>query len=289
MAHSFHDAKGNGKKQQHKKGEPFDPEELTRRLTAHLAEQKLKAKLRQDARAAKAAAQQSLVYHHVPKVAALAFARTTTPDTTRQIHKLSQPVLKQHLEHLSLDDYGVHQTCLQRTQALDYATVERDMLRNRNQFQWNHDMKEAAEVDLDRGVYKLPQRSFDSEYAHLKKGHEEGAQRTLSTEDTFWEEDQSSAPVPLVTKTSSKPIFDGRNDWAQQEEIDGNIGRMGKEKASPFLRKRDSIWILKGRKDKSGKLEKDDPVSVVGNSQSPPDISKTGRGSFLARFKRRPS
>lgn len=56
MTHPLRDLKGNGGKRKIKKGEPFDPEELSRRLTEHLVEQKLKAEKRREARALKAAA-----------------------------------------------------------------------------------------------------------------------------------------------------------------------------------------------------------------------------------------
>jgi len=150
-----------------KKGEPFDPEELSRRLKAHLSQQKIEAERR---RLARAAAQQKALYHHVPSGAAAAFEKTTTSEGLRQVHRLSQPALKQ-LDGLCLDDSVPGRplkTILQRTQALDQAAAERDTLRNRNQFQWTHGMEEAAGVDNERGIYKPPTRSFDA-YVFLLK------------------------------------------------------------------------------------------------------------------------
>jgi len=280
MTHPLRDPKSNGTKRV-KNGEPFDPEELSRRLTVYLSEQKLKMERR---RAAKEAAANN-VYHHVPKVAAAAFERTTTPDVLRQVHKLSQPALKQHLEVLSLDDPSLQTTSLQRTQALDQAVIERDMLRNRNQFQWNHDMEEAAEIDIERDVYKSPQRTFNSEFAISKSRHEKG-QRPLSTGDVFWEEDDP--PVTGIAKPKPKPAFNGRNDWAQRDDRE-NDEKVGKERSSLFLRKKDSIWVLKSRREKNGKQDKDEAVAEIGDFGSPPDGSKSRKSSFLARFKRHPS
>jgi hypothetical protein len=284
MIHRLRDPKCNGTKRQVKNGEPFDPEELSRRLIAHLAEQKLKADRRRDARAI--AAQQN--YHHVPKSAASAFERTATPDVLRKVHKLSQPAVNQHLEVLSLDDPNAQITSLQRTRALDRAVIERDMLRNRNQFQWDHDMEEAAEVDVDRDVYKPPQRTFNSEFADSRSRYDKNAQRPLSTGNIFWEEDEP--PINTKAKPKPKPAFEGRNDWAQREEGADDGRRVIKEISSPFLRKKDSIWILKGRKQRNGgKDENKALAAVVGDFGSPPDGSKRGRSSFLARFKRHPS
>src|SRR6266536_5759072 len=185
MTYPLRDRKGNGQKRKVKNGEPFDPEELTRRLTAHLIEQKTKQERRREARAAKAAAaaaQQDSVYHHVPKVAAAAFERTTTPDAMRQVHKLAQPAIKAHLEQLTIDDPlpGVPVTSLKKTQAMDQAMIERDLLRNRNQFQWDQAMEEAAEADVYRDVNKPPQRTFIDEFAHLRGGHVQKNTRPLS-------------------------------------------------------------------------------------------------------------
>jgi hypothetical protein len=283
MTHPLREPKKDGSRRRVKKGEPFDPEDLSRRLTAHLAEQKLKAE-RRHARAKAAAAQQ--IYHHVPKVAAADFERTATPvDTMRQVHKLSQPALKQRLENLSLDDPNPQATSLHRTQALDQAVVERDLLRNRNQFQWTHDMEEAAEVDMDRDVYKLPQRTFHSEIAR-KSRHE----KALSTGALFSDEDEPTVNTDKKPKPKPKPIFDGRNDWAQREEDHHNRKGVVKEQSNPALKKKDSIWLLGSRKEKSSKKQNKEEASTgSGEFGSSPDGIKGAKLGFLARFKRHPS
>ncbi|PSS06818.1 hypothetical protein M430DRAFT_111050 [Amorphotheca resinae ATCC 22711] len=288
MPHPLRDPQGSDARRQVKQGEPFDPEELSRRLARLLAEQKSTAELRRDARAAKAAevaaAQQNAGYHHVPKVAAAAFARTATPDVTRQIHELSRPALKQHLEGLRLKESHPQVTSLQRAQAMDQAMLEREMLSNRNQFQWTRAMEGAAEVDIERRVYKPARRSFIPEFAHLMDRSERSIQRPLSTGD-FLEEDEPQALKRARSRRA--PAFDGRNDWAQEE--DGRDGRPTiEEPASPALKKRDSIWILKGRREKPGRPDKDEAVVGIGDFTSP-DGSKSRRASFLARFRRRPS
>jgi hypothetical protein len=293
MTHPLRDPKGNGQKRKVKHGEPFDPEELTRRLTAHLIEQKAKQERRREARAAKAAtAQQDTVYHHVPKVAATAFERTTTPDAMRQVHKLAQSAIKAHLEQLTIDDPlpGVPVTSLKKTQAMDQAMIERDLLRNRNQFQWDQAMEEAAEADVYRDVYKPPQRTFIDEFAHLRGGHVQKNTRPLSTGDVFSEDDDAHA----TTKTKPKPKpagYDGndRHDWAQRDD-EAESGRK-KEGPTLFLRKKESSWILLGKKSpKSPKQDKDDGTAAIGDfGSSPPDGNKSGKARFLARFKRHPS
>ncbi|KAL5324175.1 hypothetical protein ACEPPN_008719 [Leptodophora sp. 'Broadleaf-Isolate-01'] len=281
MTHPLRDLKGNGGKRKIKKGEPFDPEELSRRLTEHLVEQKLKAEKRREARALKAAAlAQQNVYHHVPAVAALAFERTTTPEVMRQVHSLSKPVVKAHMERPSLEAPvpGQPYTSLQRTQAMDQANLEKELLRNRNQFQWDHDMEEAGHADMERDLYKPPQRTFNSDFAHLIGRHKKGAPRPLSTGDVCWQDDPPH--VPTKPKGPLKPQNDGndRHDWAQREEP---AETRKKDRTSPFLRKMESSWILMGKKEKIS-LKQD-----IGNVGPSPEGNR--KGNFLARFKRHPS
>lgn len=282
MTHPLRDPKGNGGRRKVKKGEPFDPEELSRRLTEHLAEQKLRAEKRREVRAAKAATlaqQNAAVYHHVPTVAAAAFERTTTPDVMRQVHKLAQPAIKAHLELLSLEDPlpGHPITSLQRTQAMDQAILEKEMLRNRNQFQWDHDMEEAAHADAERDLYKSPQRTFNSEFAHLRGRHKKGAPRPLSTGDVCWDEEEPS--IPTKPRGPIRPVNDGndRHDWAQRDDAEARK----KDKTSPFLRKMESSWILMSKREKVS-LKQD-----IGELASSAEGNR--KGGFLARFKRHPS
>lgn len=225
------------------------------------------------------------VYHHVPAVAARDMERTTTPiiGKDRKMHKLAEPVVKAHLARVSVDDNRPSQplTLLQKTIATDQAILETHLVRNRNQFQWTHDMEEAAEADEERDIYKPPQRTF-GEFAHLMGTHKKGAPRPLSTGDMFWDEEGSSPPQQ---KQKPKPaphdlVNDHRNDWVQRDD---KIENRQKEKASPFLRKMESSWMLMGKKEKTRRDE-----GIAGCGSSPPEGGKV-KGSFLARFKRHPS
>ena len=278
MAHPFRGPPSNRGNRRAPKGQPFDPEDLSRRLEFHIAEQKLRAEKRRTARQAK----EEGPHAYVPMVAAAAFQRTATRETVRQVHRLSQPALKQQAGHSSIDDPNRQLSDLQRTQAADKALVERHALRNRNQFQWMNGMEQAAAVDIQRDVYKLPQRTFISEFAQFKGRHVE---RPLSTGDVVSSEDDPTRGSKTNDRLNA--AFAGRNDWAQRDE--GDSGRLIKEKSSMFLRKKDSLWLMKGKREKHGKQDQDDAVIVIGDSGSSPNGSKSGSHSFLARFKRHPS
>lgn len=304
------------KAQQSKQGEPFDPEELSRRLQCYLINQRLKAEQRRNARAAKAAADfaaaekaaniaaleskdsspdQENVYHHVPKVAASSFSRTATPDPMRQIHKLAQPVALAQMENPTHEESGEPRVkSLKQTQAIDQATAEKEALRNRNQFQNTKAMGEAAEVaaevDARRDVYKSPQRTFMGEFSHLLPRHDRKTTRPLSMGDVL-EDDEPLALTRTRTRTSRKSKANGfdmneRTNWAQQDE---SAESKSTKKETSTVRRKPSSWILLGRRSPKLEKEKDEAVAGIGETGSPPDGSKSAKLGFLARFKRHPS
>ena len=103
MTHPLREPKREGRKPRIKQGEPFDPEDLSRRLTAHLAEEKAKVERRRAAREAKVA-DGAHFYHHVPLSAASAFERTTTQvDVMKSLPKAARPAVKAHLNALRIE------------------------------------------------------------------------------------------------------------------------------------------------------------------------------------------
>lgn len=309
MTYPLREANGPRKQQQQrvKQGEPFDPEDLTRRLQAYLAEQKIRAERRRIYRAQQAALAAAAAsneesnhpgsldvgaaghengYHHVPTVAASAFSRTTTPNPLRQIHALSQPAVKTHLEQIQPEHSN--SKGLKKTQAIDQAMAEREMLRQRNQFQRTQSMENAAEIDGYRGVFKPQQRSFVPDHSHLAVRQERKGARPLSTGDVVDEKEGSSAGEKLRRK--SKPNgFDmsERNNWTQEEHVE-MVKQKEKEKSSPSMRKKPSSWILLGKRSPKSDKDKDDAGAALNEVTSPTEgrFSKSG---FLARFKRHPS
>lgn len=286
MTHPLRDPRAAKRRPKH--GEPFDPSELSRRLEAHITEQKRQQSERRAARAAALpTCQKPEIYHHVPKVAAAAFARTTTQEGPRKIHRLSQIALQEQLKTFSLDNPHTGQPLagLQRSLAQDQVIMKQESLRSRNQFQWTRHMEEAVEIDADRDVYRAPQRTFEIG-ARTAQDERTGrrAPRPLSTGDLLSEEDDT----PMVSsKKKVKPFH--QNDWLQKEENedDPESIRKTKERLSPFMRKRDSVWIMKGRREKSRVDESDSTLNTCQNASSPDN--KASRGKFLSRFKRHPN
>ncbi|KAI9644300.1 hypothetical protein NHQ30_007656 [Ciborinia camelliae] len=245
-----------------KKGAPLDPDDLTRRLKAHIAQQKALADHRRAARVSMATG----VYHHVPQVAALSFANTATQDRLHQVHKLAEPALKS-LGYLTMDEGAGCQkptTILQKAQVIDHATAERTRTRNRNQYQWTTAIERAAELDAERDVYRCPRRTFNSDVAIV---HKSRVVRPMSMGDFLpWQEKEE----PKEAKREKND----RHDWTQRDES-GDARWSIKEMVAPLL----SLKVTKGKvHDGSG-----EDIKLL---KSP--VRTPRRASFFGRFKRNP-
>jgi hypothetical protein len=269
-------------KRRAKQGEPFDPEDLSRRLTAHLSEQKVKAEVRRAARDAKVkAAADAHLYHHVPTVAAADFERTMTPNVLRSVPKLARPVSRAHMEVRKVEGAGAAQpTSLKKPQAKDQGILERQPLSNRNQIPRTHGSEEVGEVDKERNVHKLPQRTFP-EFNQLEPMSCRSGPRPMSTGDVLWREELLAASRKPKPKSRLIHERSGRHDWTQRDD---EVDRKNEQKLSSQSRKKDSSWIMLGMK--SAKHESGIDNADISTSDT---SSSKSRGGFLARFKRHPS
>lgn len=224
----------------------------------------------------------------------------------RQIHKLAQPAVKQSREVLKVDKRSLV-TRLKRNQALDQATIERNLARNRNNFQWDQCMEDATEVDIARDLYSPPQRTFIAEFAHLRPKQPPittgiDHRRPLSTGDMMLDHDDDTHRAARITR-AVLPVYDpriDRTDWAQRDDEEeartkNGVGspttmEMEKEKEKA-PRKKESGWILRGIKSPRHEKEKEEVVSSAADfGSSPPEGGgRSAKASFLARFRRHPS
>ncbi|EPE32616.1 hypothetical protein GLAREA_07750 [Glarea lozoyensis ATCC 20868] len=283
MTHPLRDPNGRTQKRRvPKQSGPLDAEDLSRRLNQHLDEQKARALKRREIQIQKER-EAAGIYHHIPSVAADSFQRTATPDAlgTYKVHKLAAPAVKLAFVEPKLEPgHAGPTTLLKINQMRDQMSVEREMIRNRNQFQWTHGMEEALVSELDRDLYRPPQRTFQHETSHVRITHSKRAARPLSTGDIFTEEEGEvevrAKPVKLRGKAAAEVAKD-RHDWAQRDD---EVGQVKKQRSSIFLRKRDST----AKKERSGS---DETIKEEGEGASG-EVPATRKG-FLARFKRHPS
>lgn len=217
------------------------------------------------------------VYHHIPQVAALSFENTATQEKLRQVHKLSEPALR-NLGYLTVDEgvgegiggigsgyaYQKPTTVLQKAQVMDHATAEKTRIRNRNQYQWTSALERAAELDAERDVYRCPRRTFNSDVPVVHKSR--AIERPMSMGDFLpWEEKEEFK--------EPKRERNDRHDWTQRDES---------EDARRSMKERVGVLSLKLRK---GKVHD----GAGEESKSNPPVRSPMRASFFGRFKRSPS
>jgi hypothetical protein len=280
--------KTTGSQRRAKQGELFDPDELRRRLEAYLEEQKLQAERRRE----RAGVQKQSVYHHIPRVAAADFARTATPEIMghgdpgkQHVHKLGHIALKHHVDRVNIETLipGTSPLDLRYTQAIDQARMQRDLVGDRNQFQRTKNLEDAAEYDRERNLYKAPQRTFGSDPFHVAQ--RDTGIRPLSTGDVPWEGeiDTPSTIFHARTKPKTFPVHtaNDRQDWAQRDEAAVGTYRSVKQRVNPFLRRPDSIWMLKTRKEQNPLVSTTEPDHIASEVDA-----KRKKNHFLRRFMR---
>ncbi|KAM3066767.1 hypothetical protein ACMFMG_011837 [Clarireedia jacksonii] len=260
MTHPFRESKANGCPSRSKKRQALDPEDLSRRLALHLSEQRRLARAR--------VTEEHGPYHHVPQVAGVNFESTTTPDKMRQLRKLVQPAFK-NLEVLRFNErvHGKPATLLQRPKAMDLATAERNHLRNRHQHQWTTAIERAAELDNERGIYRFPQRTFETDIGPFVRRTRQ-MPRPMSLGDMLWERGEENCE-------ERKRDRNDRQDWSQSDENEVNVRRKIRDLVTPLL-------ALKTKMSKG----QDNGISMATGLVAAEEGHNVRRASFLARFKR---
>lgn len=267
----------------------LDPQDLTRRLNVVLAEQKARSERRKRAKAEAARAAESggaatvavapaqpETTHpdtarphrstddaaheeaYVPQTAAAQFERTTTTKTTAadskthqsHVHRLSRRALKFHLSGPTipaLTDPAA--TTADQARALKKAQQEREKVLERNQFQRDRLLEEAAEAEQERELRnrQLQLHSIEARLsgARFSEDHGETAPRLSGSDFLKKLESRESAVDGLECAELPHDVNEHRVDWTQSDERDG-AGPKDKS-AGPRLRKPESIWTLKGR------------------------------------------
>ena len=200
-----------------KKGEAFDPEELCRRLEKYRREEQ-EACRRRRARARDKKGDGSVEYRHVPQCAATSFARTATPDLRKEkeIHKLSRQVVQIQpsavdLKH-PLGNNGP--TIRQIVEEREMARLKMEATADRNQFQRNPALEEAARADQGRNLNKPQQRDF---VVRLSGGLPSNLRSPSGGDISEWDLSKVKRSAP-PRHIHGLPNPNDRNDWVQRDD-----------------------------------------------------------------------
>lgn len=209
-------------------------------------------------------------YRHTPQEAAEQFTRTTTIDGTRErrlVHNLSRAALEYHLEGVRIDRSALGDPGL--TPAVQARVLREDQryrqrLWNRNQFQCNQIIEEAAKQDerREQEESRYPP-NFKGELAKLKVkksclrlevhdlSHDRRRNNTIETAAALF-----AGPPAQSTSAMSEPRIGvvqnvvHRADWEQVEEVSRRSSFL-----PPILSKTSSIWTLKAFRTSIGEVK----------------------------------
>ncbi|KAH6688333.1 hypothetical protein F5X68DRAFT_79190 [Plectosphaerella plurivora] len=305
----------------------LDPQDLTRRLNVVLAEQKARSERRRRAKAeavrtaadggiaataavapARPETQPDAAMPHrstddtaheeayVPQNAAAQFERTTTTTKTTaadskthqgNVHRLSRRAMKSHLADVTtLIEPGA--TTAETARALKKAQHEREKVLDRNQFQRDRRLEEAAEADQERELRnrQLQMRSIEARLsgARFSEDNDETAPRLSGSDFLKKLESRESAADGRECAELPHDVNEHRVDWTQSDERDD--ARTKDKGAAPRLRKPESIWTLKGRltRHRDGRPEKTGSRSSE-DAPASAEKPKSPINQFFARLK----
>ncbi|MCJ1476550.1 hypothetical protein MMC13_005216 [Lambiella insularis] len=231
QTHPMWTAKQSSHKSKHP--EPFDPQELYRRLEKHKEEQ-VRAHERRKAGAEKHKAPKE--YRHVPQYAAADFVNTASVNwlESQTAHPLARHISrsKRIADPQPPKDGHVSRFVEQQ----DLASQKVQAIADRNQFQRTQVLQIAAEADDSRDLFRRPQRDFESFFA--SKSFKEKAVDDISSPAPA-ELDLMNEELDRLAVHKRQLIYqpDDRHDWAQRDECAGHEQRSLRDRILPILRK----------------------------------------------------
>ncbi|KZF19988.1 hypothetical protein L228DRAFT_250409 [Xylona heveae TC161] len=190
-----------------KKGEPFDPAELCRRLEQH-RKQDEEARRRRSERAEKYAAKQqpqqpSQPFRYTPQYAAADFAATSMPDpvTHESVHILARPVIDRFRSRPTVKEPQHGFSPSQLSARLEAVQADMDSNAERNQFQRTRILQDAANREEKQGNSPRHSRQID--------------ERPLSMGDL-----DLAQLMPKQHRSHYVPPANDRPNWAETDECE---------------------------------------------------------------------
>ncbi|CAG9938930.1 unnamed protein product [Clonostachys rosea f. rosea IK726] len=220
----------------------------------------------------------SPTYRHIPQVAALQFARTTTIDPPGEkglVHRLSKMALKYHMDGVNADtgfqDESHTIAPYEAAKTLKKAQRKREKQYQRNQFQHPSTLLPTVGIN-DNVIHPVQPTLFetDSSPKSLDSDDEEGA-AGMTMEKVASAPHAEKHESPHHEGLTEAEIAEHRVDWTQSDEIK--------------LRKSESRWRLK--RHLGGHKHRDYPA-ILPEEKEPTmeDVTKSRIAALLPRLRR---
>ncbi|VUC23878.1 unnamed protein product [Clonostachys rosea] len=216
-------------------------------------------------------------YRHIPQVAALQFARTTTIDAPSEkglVHRLSKMALKYHMDGVKADtgfqDESHTIAPYEAAKTLKKAQRKREKQYQRNQFQHPSTMLPTVGIN-EFAIHPVQQTLFETDTSPKSLESEDEGAAGMTMEKVASAPHAERHENPHHEGLTEAEIAEHRVDWTQSDEIK--------------LRRSESRWKLKrhlgGHKHKDGPAvlpEEEEPITE--------DVTKSRIAAFFPRLRR---
>jgi len=262
--------------------------------------------------APKPAPEEGTPHPYVPRVAAVQFARTTTPGTMREggvSHKQSKQGLKFHLEgnlgqrSLVLSSTGAQNTVItstgapfERTKSLGRSHSHRHRTHDRTQARHPRILEGTLEADDERDSVSHRDTSEEGRGCSDRGEHHQNKGRRSSTGDLGERIARDEAQrCSVVLLEPADPEEEGEEEaidprTADEHRVDWTQSDEPKYKPKDLSRPKMSIWALRGRLGGLSltKHSREDKTSVMEDQSETPESPasfKSPKTGFFSRFK----
>lgn len=265
------------KKKIQKQGDPVDAEELTRRLTAHLAEQKLKANSNRNGEidGARWDLDNKSDLHESGVSAPVLGGTSIKQDARRVIHKISEPLLKYQRQFENRFNGATrHKNPRKRSCSFSQHSMDSVVAFERDRDQWEHNVFLAKGADVEKNFYRTAKRDFN--IRHLFLGSRAGCRNMKIQNQALITTDSGTS------RNSNEIRHDKKNNanWLSQNRVD--CRKM--ETSAQVLKKIEVNWVYEGKETPRKPSMNDISVGVTDIS---PSGSKPGfRETVVALFRK---
>ncbi|KAI1003342.1 hypothetical protein K3495_g4861 [Podosphaera aphanis] len=255
--------------------EPFDPDDLSRRLTALLVEQKSTADKRREAVKSVAEAEEidQTKYCQALQEAAIVLDEDRILESRRITQKLPELLIKdkQKLERKLEASKSRQPSHILST--ANHSRGKRDRIFSRGDYDWDHDLEYKHAEDFQREINPTTKLGFPSRFKFTKS---RSSTRSNNTKDISWGSSDTS-------KDSEKNRFERhhRQNLLLCRDAPRNKGR-----TSPLLKRIETNWSLMSKKTPKNQSSVKSVDGAIELSQSLFEPKHSIRTSILARFRR---